>query len=111
MWRRLGGSNDTIDETEALSSTIAGKLTSQIFILSDELDDMRGEIMTVRSLSNAKIEDLSCEIEKQRAINARLNGFLADAQQTIDRLEALNRRSISQLQEAIEKINELEALV
>lgn len=85
LWLRTGGGDDSIVEIESEASTTRSKVVALVADLGSQLDDLRAEISTVRSLMNAAIaelKDMAAESEAKRSPN------LAAIYEKLDELEA-----------------------
>jgi hypothetical protein len=85
LWVRSGGSDDSLLEVESEASTTRSKVVALVSDLGSQLDDLRSEISTVRSLMNAAIaelKDMAGESEAKRKPN------LAAIYEKLDELEA-----------------------
>lgn len=90
LWLRTGGPVDTVSDTDSNASTVSSRLVSRINDVVYEVEQLRAELNSVRSL---------------------LRSSVSDNEQNIDDLLAKCNRTQASMVELIEKIEDLEALV
>lgn len=106
LWVRSGGGDDSLLEVESESSTTRSKVVALVADLGSQIDDLRAEISTVRSLMNAAIAELK-DVTEESGGRAKRDNLAA----LEDRLKELEARSRPSLAAIYEKLEELEARI
>lgn len=111
LWERQGGGDDLIDTSNALASTLSGRLNARIFAQQAQIDELLGEINTVRSLNNSRLAEFNLELERINKINVRLNGRISELEEQVERHQTKSSLLGGALNELREKINDIEGLI